>query len=494
MGVGESPVQRASLEFVAEFTRWRVDRGMTKKQLAAAMGFDPSYVSHIEANRHRPTEDFARRAEMILKTDGTLWERFKQYDELRVGARVASRSSGGAESWLSRETGLVVDHEIATLSYLGGVYRCAIRRALFNAGSEPVTRFPVRIAVDRYPDDPERSNRHHRRYPLTWDELALAASCDAESMRWRSKADRDSLKEAWLLFENDRGRFPLYPGQRTTIEYSYQVDAEKWGPYFQRAVRLLTRRLSIEVDFPAGLRPSVWGVETSLSAESPLRTPIKQRFTADGRVVYSWHTDSPTLHAWYRLGWRFGDESTAARASDRMRSAGIVQRGAGMLRARARRFELPKEAGAAAEAITRLSEALDRVEGLHRFAKGVGLCAPQIGIGRSAALVRPPQGAAIVLLNPRVLDESPETDEQYEGCLSFFDMRGLVERPLRITVEHDLPTGERVVDTYEHAVARLVAHEIDHLEGMLYVDRLLSPDRLVAVDEYRDSGRPWRYE
>jgi peptide deformylase len=493
MGAGELPVQRASLEFVAEFTRWRLERGLSKKQLAAAMGFDPSYVSHIEANRHRPTEDFARRAEMILKTDGTLWERFKQYDELRIGARVASRGLGASDSWWSRDTGLVVDRETANLSFLGSGYRCTVRRALFNAGSEPVTRYPVRISIDRYPDDPERSNRHHRQNPLTWEELSLSAACDVEPMRWRAKTDRDAFKEAWLLFENDRGRFPLYPGQRTTIEYSYQVNAEKWGPYFQRAVRLLTRSLSIEVDFPADLRPSVWGVETSLSSETPLRTPIKQRFTADGRVVYSWHTDSPTLHAWYRLGWRFGDESPALRASERMRSAGIVQRGAGLLRARARRFDLPREAGAAAEAITRLSETLDRIQGLHRFAKGVGLCAPQIGIGRSVALVRPPGGNAIVLLNPRVIAESAERDEQYEGCLSFFDVRGLVPRPLQITVEHDLPTGERVVDTYQDAVARLVSHEADHLKGLLYVDRLASDDGLVAVDDYRDSGRPWRY-
>ena len=188
MGAGESPVQRASLEFVAELTRWRMDRGLSKKQLAAAMGFDPSYVSHVEARRHRPTEDFARRAETILQTGGTLWERYRRYDELRIGARLASRLAGTGDSWLPPGTGLVVDNEIATLSLTEDGYRCTVRRALYNAGTDPVTRYLIRIAVDRFPEDPERSNRHHRQSPLTWEGLALTGSCDGESMHWRSSA------------------------------------------------------------------------------------------------------------------------------------------------------------------------------------------------------------------------------------------------------------------------------------------------------------------
>src|SRR3954467_11979833 len=106
MTTGESPAQRASDAFVAELVRWRVERGMSKKQLAAAMGFDPSYVSHVEARRHRPTEDFAppptrggpprprppgsspRRAEAVLHADGAIWQRFREYDELRATSRV----------------------------------------------------------------------------------------------------------------------------------------------------------------------------------------------------------------------------------------------------------------------------------------------------------------------------------------------------------------------------------------------------------------------
>ncbi|MGW7089049.1 peptide deformylase [Streptomyces sp. NPDC054871] len=71
------------------------------------------------------------------------------------------------------------------------------------------------------------------------------------------------------------------------------------------------------------------------------------------------------------------------------------------------------------------------------FTKGTGIAAPQIAVARAAAVVQPaePDAAPIVLLNPRITAYSDEMDVQYEGCLSFFDVRGLVPRPLRITVE-----------------------------------------------------------
>src|SRR3954468_23072111 len=318
MTTGESPAQRASDAFVAELVRWRVERGMSKKQLAAAMGFDPSYISHVEARRHRPTEDFARRAEVVLRADGAIWQRFREYDELRATSRVRASSVGRdppiPEQWLPPGTGLVVEREIAELTYVDGEYLCRIHRALYNAGSEPVTRYLIRIAVDRYPGQPELSNRHYRDHPLSWDELRLRAGCEDEEMEWRPKTDRDAFKEVWLLFENADGRFPLYPGQRAHIEYSYRVGVDKWGQWFQRAVRLPTRQLTVRLSFPIALGPVVWGVETSLSAEAvPLRTPIEQEVSGD-RAIFSWTTEMAQLHARYRLEWRFRARPTVAPA------------------------------------------------------------------------------------------------------------------------------------------------------------------------------------
>ena len=262
-----SPVERAAEAFANELARWRVDRGMTKKQLAARMGFDPSYISHIEGRRHRPTEDFARRAEAVLSASGAIWRRFQEYDEARQArgpVTLLTREPVIPTQWLPPGAGLVVELEEAQLTFVSGDYEIVVRRALYNAGGEPVTRYLIRVAVDRYPGQPARSNAHHRQFPLMLDDLALNAHCGSpgatEPMQWRAKVDRDAFKEIWLLFENEQGRFPLYPGERTTIEYRYRVNQEQWGTWFERAVRLPTRRLVVQMRFPVELDPQVSGL------------------------------------------------------------------------------------------------------------------------------------------------------------------------------------------------------------------------------------------
>lgn len=212
-----SPLERAADSFAAELARQRTGRGLSKKQLAVLMGFDPSYVSHVEGRRHRPTEDFARRAEAVLEASGAIWQRFREYDDLRhARAGQPHREPYLPGQWLPPGTGLVVEREVATLTHADDGYRCVIHRELYNAGTEPVTRYLVRVAVDRYPNDPGRSNRHHREHPLTFAELQIQArrddgGGDPEPMHWRAKHDRDAFKEIWLLFENGERRFPL-PG------------------------------------------------------------------------------------------------------------------------------------------------------------------------------------------------------------------------------------------------------------------------------------------
>ncbi|GAA0562411.1 hypothetical protein GCM10010172_52030 [Paractinoplanes ferrugineus] len=508
-----SPVERAADQFVTALAHWRVERGMSKKQLAARMGFDPSYVSHVEGRRHKPTEDFARRAEAVLGAGGVIWQRFQEYDELRHARTntLQHRDPPVPVQWMPPGTGLIVEQEVAELTYGNGSYRCTVRRNLYNAGSEPVTRYLVKVSVDRYPHDPTGSNRHHRTHPLRFDEMDLEAAAGegsaAEPMHWRVKLDRDAAKEVWLLFANDRGQFPLYPGDRTTIEYAYTVGVEKWGQWFQRAVRLPTRRITVRLNFPVTFDPQVWGVETSLAAEVPVRTPLER--THDGeRAIFEWSTDAPQLNARYRLEWRFrgpnapsfaeyapAEENGKPRASSAMRGIGIVQRGSDLLRQRARHFQLPREATDAREAVSALLSSLCRLEDLHDFSKGVGLSAPQIGRSVAAAVVQPPDRGAepVVLLNPRIVGESGDRDEQYEGCLSFFDYRGQVRRALRIEVEHARYDGARVITSFDRAMARLVAHEIDHLEGRLYVDRMHAESNLVPVANYQQAGSPWTY-
>jgi peptide deformylase len=179
-----------------------------------------------------------------------------------------------------------------------------------------------------------------------------------------------------------------------------------------------------------------------------------------------------------------------------MRHLGVVQRGAPILAEPARPFDLPAEQDAAEQVVELLFAAIDRIARVHPFAKGMGVAAPQIGIGRAAAVVQPPETGtgAIVLLNPRITATCDDADEQYEGCLSFFDVRGLVPRPLRITVETATPDGSTVSTVYDRGLARLIHHEIDHLDGLLYLARMRPGVDPLPVEEYRQTGRAWAYD
>ncbi|MFJ9381453.1 helix-turn-helix domain-containing protein [Streptomyces sp. NPDC101455] len=307
--LGDGAVEEAVQEFAAEVARWREVRGLSKLALARLMGFDPSYVSHMESGRHKPTAAFAEAAGEKLNAGKAIWNRWCAYEQARAAHRGEAPAPAPVppriEQPYAAGSALVVEHDQARLEYDGADYRLTMRRRLRNTGGDPITRYLIRISVDRYPGDPEQSNAHYRANPLTWQELALTATCRGETMRWEAKQDRDAFKELWLLFDNERGRFPLYPGEAVWIEYAYTVSDTKWGQWFQRAVRLPTEHLEVELVFPSDLDPVVWGTETSMTAEaSPLHSAPVQR-EEDGMRSFRWSTSTPNLHARYRLAWRF---------------------------------------------------------------------------------------------------------------------------------------------------------------------------------------------
>ncbi|MFF1795835.1 peptide deformylase [Kitasatospora sp. NPDC058263] len=183
------------------------------------------------------------------------------------------------------------------------------------------------------------------------------------------------------------------------------------------------------------------------------------------------------------------------RPSQQMQSLGVIQQGTPILHRPAEPFDLPGEHASAQAVIDDLFAAIDRIGRVHSFAKGMGIAAPQIGIPRAAAIVLPPAPGAkpIILLNPKVTAVSDESDEQYEGCLSFFDVRGMVPRPLRMDVTSTGLDGTVTTVTYEFGLARLIAHEIDHLDGLLYTDRMHPDIQPIPVEEYRGTGSTWAY-
>lgn len=112
---------------------------------------------------------------------------------------------------------------------------------------------------------------------------------------------------------------------------------------------------------------------------------------------------------------------------------------------------------------------------------GVGIAAPQVYISKRVIIVasRPnprypdaPEMNAVVMVNPEVLSFSDETVLGEEGCLSVPDERGLVSRAQKITVRYRTLIGDSVESEFSGFPARIVQHEVDHLNGVLFLERL----------------------
>jgi hypothetical protein len=268
------------------------------------MGYDRTYVNKVERGALEPTAEFARKADASLHLSGDLFQRWETFDASRRRQAIHSRQSVRRPAQ-DAAADLVIPHDEAWLCFDGDAYALRMRKRVLNVGDAPATRFFIRIAVDRFPGEAARSNDHYRRNPLTLDELAVEAYRDGEPMTYEVEQDRDSLKELWLLFRNDSRQFPLYPGEETCLDYSYRVCAEKWGHWFQRAVRLPTRRLTAHLQLPAALDPAVWGIEVSPTAERrPFATPVQTEVIGT-EAHFHWSTPRPLLEARYRLEWTF---------------------------------------------------------------------------------------------------------------------------------------------------------------------------------------------
>lgn len=110
----------------------------------------------------------------------------------------------------------------------------------------------------------------------------------------------------------------------------------------------------------------------------------------------------------------------------------------------------------------------DMAETMYK-AEGVGLAAPQVGILRRICIVDVGDGL-IELINP-VITEKSGSQTGNEGCLSIPDRYEEVTRPMTVTVRAQNRKGENITITAEGFKARAFCHEIDHLDGVLYIDR-----------------------
>lgn len=117
----------------------------------------------------------------------------------------------------------------------------------------------------------------------------------------------------------------------------------------------------------------------------------------------------------------------------------------------------------------RLHQILDDMRETMYEAEGVGLAAPQIGMLRRFCVIDVGDGL-IELINPVITEKSEETQTGNEGCLSIPDRCEIVTRPMRVSVRAQNRYGENITVTGEGLKARALCHEIDHLDGVLYID------------------------
>jgi peptide deformylase len=130
----------------------------------------------------------------------------------------------------------------------------------------------------------------------------------------------------------------------------------------------------------------------------------------------------------------------------------------------------------------------DMIDTMHEY-HGVGLAAPQVheGLRLFVALLDEepgPKSAATVIVNPEIVAANSSKEEGWEGCLSIPDIRGMVPRFTEITVSALDRNGKAIELLLKNFPARVVQHETDHLDGVLFFDRMSSMQSLTYLDEY----------
>lgn len=118
----------------------------------------------------------------------------------------------------------------------------------------------------------------------------------------------------------------------------------------------------------------------------------------------------------------------------------------------------------------------------HKIA--VGLAAPQLGVNLRIAVVCPSRepSQTIVICNPAVLSSSGKKDKKKESCMSLPNYAGVVERRDKLSLSFLDRNGRETTLHADGFLARVLSHEIDHLDGTLYVDRIGGVDKLIGTD------------
>jgi peptide deformylase len=142
----------------------------------------------------------------------------------------------------------------------------------------------------------------------------------------------------------------------------------------------------------------------------------------------------------------------------------------------------------------RIQKLIDNLISTVQQANGVGIAAPQVAecdrlfVVASRPNLRYPQAPQMeptAMINPRIIASSTETVKDWEGCLSIPGIRGLVPRNRAIEIEYTSRDGKLYRQELTDFVARIFQHEHDHLDGVVFLDRVESMQELMTEDEYQ---------
>ncbi|ANI92491.1 peptide deformylase [Dietzia timorensis] len=120
-------------------------------------------------------------------------------------------------------------------------------------------------------------------------------------------------------------------------------------------------------------------------------------------------------------------------------------------------------------------------------AEGVGLAAPQVGVSRRVFVYDDNEGHRGALVNPRYTVPGSDSEFDYEGCLSVPEIGGEIDRPLEIDVTGLDESGDEVRFHADGLLARICQHEIDHLDGIMFMQRLTGDARKEAMAAIRSA-------
>ena len=125
---------------------------------------------------------------------------------------------------------------------------------------------------------------------------------------------------------------------------------------------------------------------------------------------------------------------------------------------------------------------------------GMGIAAPQVSVSKRIIILSPrpnarypyaPTMEPTAMINPEMVWASSDSEKDWEGCLTVPGIRGLVPRHRRIRIRYQTRQGEIIETVFEGFLARVFQHEVDHLDGLVFLDRVESSKDLVTEQEWQ---------